>query len=252
MRLLCPNCDAQYEVPDYVIPAEGRDVQCSECGHTWYQEHENEDISDLLEADAEEDEPGPDEMRVPRALAERAARQMDPEVQDILREEADREERAREAESLETQPDLGLNEPEQSDQRVTQARERMAKLRGESAEAGSGNVGSRRDLLPDIEEINSTLRSASDRNSPEMVLAESELGGESRGGFWTGFLLIVTVMAILLGLYLFAPQIARAVPQSDPFLTNYVTRADAVRGWLNTSLLGALEWLEHTASQTES
>ena len=25
MRLTCPNCDAQYEVPDEVVPATGRD-----------------------------------------------------------------------------------------------------------------------------------------------------------------------------------------------------------------------------------
>ena len=38
MRLTCPNCGAQYEVPDDVIPDEGRDVQCSNCGDTWFQQ----------------------------------------------------------------------------------------------------------------------------------------------------------------------------------------------------------------------
>jgi predicted Zn finger-like uncharacterized protein len=37
MRITCPNCDAQYEVNDDVIPAGGRDVQCSNCTNTWYQ-----------------------------------------------------------------------------------------------------------------------------------------------------------------------------------------------------------------------
>ncbi|MCB1358200.1 MAG: zinc-ribbon domain-containing protein [Maritimibacter sp.] len=37
MRLVCPNCGAQYEVDDRVIPDSGRDVQCSSCGHAWYQ-----------------------------------------------------------------------------------------------------------------------------------------------------------------------------------------------------------------------
>lgn len=37
MRLVCPNCGAQYEVDDRVIPEGGRDVQCSACGHGWYQ-----------------------------------------------------------------------------------------------------------------------------------------------------------------------------------------------------------------------
>lgn len=37
MRLVCPNCGAQYEVDERVIPETGRDVQCSACGHAWYQ-----------------------------------------------------------------------------------------------------------------------------------------------------------------------------------------------------------------------
>ena len=37
MRLICPNCDAEYEVDASVIPEAGRDVQCSNCGHTWFQ-----------------------------------------------------------------------------------------------------------------------------------------------------------------------------------------------------------------------
>ncbi|MCU0907009.1 MAG: zinc-ribbon domain-containing protein [Rhodobacteraceae bacterium] len=37
MRITCPNCGAQYEVDARVIPDMGRDVQCSNCGHTWFQ-----------------------------------------------------------------------------------------------------------------------------------------------------------------------------------------------------------------------
>lgn len=55
MRLICPNCDAEYEVDDAAIPREGRDVQCSACGHAWFQEHpeveaEREAEADLYEA----------------------------------------------------------------------------------------------------------------------------------------------------------------------------------------------------------
>lgn len=39
MRLVCPNCDAEYEVDDGAIPLTGRDVQCSNCGHAWFQAH---------------------------------------------------------------------------------------------------------------------------------------------------------------------------------------------------------------------
>ncbi|MGR3757670.1 MAG: zinc-ribbon domain-containing protein, partial [Tranquillimonas sp.] len=36
MRLVCPNCAAQYEVDPALIPEGGRDVQCSSCGETWF------------------------------------------------------------------------------------------------------------------------------------------------------------------------------------------------------------------------
>lgn len=49
MRLQCPNCDAEYEVDDAAIPASGRDVQCSACGHAWFQEHPR------VKAEAEEE-----------------------------------------------------------------------------------------------------------------------------------------------------------------------------------------------------
>ena len=57
MRLVCPNCDAEYEVDDAAIPRDGRDVQCSNCGHAWFQAHpeieaEAEAEADLYEAPA--------------------------------------------------------------------------------------------------------------------------------------------------------------------------------------------------------
>jgi predicted Zn finger-like uncharacterized protein len=36
MRLTCPNCDAEYEVPDGMMPAAGRHVQCTSCHTRWF------------------------------------------------------------------------------------------------------------------------------------------------------------------------------------------------------------------------
>ena len=41
MRLVCPNCAAQYEVADNAIPTAGRNVQCANCENTWFQEPAN-------------------------------------------------------------------------------------------------------------------------------------------------------------------------------------------------------------------
>ncbi|MFO1144606.1 MAG: zinc-ribbon domain-containing protein [Amaricoccus sp.] len=36
MLLNCPNCHAEYDVPDGMIPAAGRHVQCSACHTRWF------------------------------------------------------------------------------------------------------------------------------------------------------------------------------------------------------------------------
>ncbi|WP_295534824.1 zinc-ribbon domain-containing protein [uncultured Thioclava sp.] len=54
MRLVCPNCGAQYEVDDAVIPPNGRDVQCSNCAHGWFQPSKA-----MLDADADPVSPDP-------------------------------------------------------------------------------------------------------------------------------------------------------------------------------------------------
>jgi predicted Zn finger-like uncharacterized protein len=36
MRLTCPNCDAEYDVPDGMMPAAGRHVQCTSCHTRWF------------------------------------------------------------------------------------------------------------------------------------------------------------------------------------------------------------------------
>lgn len=37
MILTCPNCSTQYAVKDGAIPAQGRQVRCAACKHSWHQ-----------------------------------------------------------------------------------------------------------------------------------------------------------------------------------------------------------------------
>ena len=37
MRLVCPNCKANYEIPRHAVPIGGREVKCASCGHSWFQ-----------------------------------------------------------------------------------------------------------------------------------------------------------------------------------------------------------------------
>ncbi len=263
MRLICPNCDAQYEVVADVIPTEGRDVQCSNCGQTWFQHHpdhmpevsEDADIApDLVEPD---DDPDEDEERSPPPAPQQ--RELDPSVADILREEAELETQARAADTLETQPDLGLDSGEsEAEKRAREARTRMARMRGEDvdapehvseAAATAAAIGSRRDLLPDIEEINSTLRSAGDRQAGEAAgPSPDDIETPVRkSGFRRGFMLVVILAVILILIYAFAPQIARALPAVDPLLNAYVAQVDALRLSLDGRVSGILSWLDAAA-----
>ena len=119
MRLICPSCGAQYEVDESVIPDGGRDVQCSNCGHAWFQQSARqlrdeageeafepagaeppapaatgpaagaapEPAAPWAEHDEEPDEPA-EAVPEPAPAPERARRTLDDAVRNVLREEA--------------------------------------------------------------------------------------------------------------------------------------------------------------------
>lgn len=262
MRLVCPNCSAQYEVPDNVIPEGGRDVQCSNCGHTWFQRHPDddpglaEDLNEPQEAERwdpdvpEEDEDWEDEAEDIVVAPPPPKRELDPKVAGILREEAEREKRARTgADPLESQPELGLeNAPTEDEEarRAREARERMARMRGEDPDGPSDATasGSRRELLPDIDEINSKLRASSDRQADaDDTPAEPEPDYQEiarKGGFSRGFLFAIIVAAFLIAGYVFAPQISAAVPAAQPTVDLYVGIVDGLRASLNQAVANVL------------
>ncbi|MBB1497453.1 zinc-ribbon domain-containing protein [Paracoccus sp. MC1862] len=44
MRLICPRCNAQYEIDAGAVPLAGRDVECSACDHVWRAMPDAEDF----------------------------------------------------------------------------------------------------------------------------------------------------------------------------------------------------------------
>lgn len=267
MRLICPNCDAQYEVVDDVIPVEGRDVQCSNCGQTWFQHHPDhmpDEAEEPADLNAPEDLADPDDAPVQgeervETMPAPERRELDSSVADILRQEAEHEAQARAGDALESQPELGLQGVEE-DTRSREAQARMAKMRGEDppeasvteAAATAAALGSRRDLLPDIEEINSTLRSSSDRQSgatnPSSDAEAAPIAPPAKSGFRRGFMLMILLAVVLGAIYVTAPQIAQSVPQADPYLSDYVALVDSGRAWLDEQVTSLLTWLDTVAS----
>lgn len=283
MRLVCPNCGAQYEVDANVIPEAGRDVQCSNCGHTWYQRPQARPAAEpaMVEAaaDAPSDEAGeiaaerpaePERAREAEAVAAEpeanqdedqdtaepppeqaiAPSKVDPAVSDILKEEAALEQAARDAErapepsALETQSELGLDSGGETAPNV---HERMARLRELDDELGvtaaaAAVPGNRKDLLPDIEEINSSLTPDDDADRDE-VAPEVAAEQSRRSGFRRGFALAILVFAVMTLVYLFAPRIVTMNPASEPALAAYVDWVNGTRSGLNGFMASAAERL---------
>ncbi|MEQ5871204.1 zinc-ribbon domain-containing protein [Sagittula sp. NFXS13] len=345
MRLICPNCGAQYDVPTEVIPEAGRDVQCSNCGHTWYQTHpdqdealadeldqplpdaewspeDDDDAPTIFDSEPADETPGPvtateddveDDTHLPEtylpddtipdevahaseqdpSVAPVKPRGLDPEVADIFREEREYEARLRQTAPLESQPDLGLTDPDDDEleRRSQHSRERISRLRGdavdgpgraapkrparpaipteahppadpyadedterhtmsENAAAAAAAAGSRRDLLPDVDEINQTLRA-----NPEPRVIDTadrpSVKSEDRpqGGFGKGFALIIVLGLIALSTYAMAPKLSEALPQAAPALNAYTAKIDEGRDWLDDQVKALMQMLDGMSSE---
>ncbi|AWB49824.1 hypothetical protein HYN69_16100 [Gemmobacter aquarius] len=234
MRLICPNCDAEYEVDDAAIPDGGRDVQCSNCGHGWFQlpaGYEAEKAEEEALFGVEEDTAAP-----PAGQPVPVQRTLDENLMAVLREEAEREAAARKAEAtpIETQTEMPLAAPP-----VSEAARRIARLKGVDPDAPApapARPGSRRSLLPDIEEINSSLRTAAPADD-----ADEDEPPAARRGFRSGFMVSVLVAAAGVGAYAMAPRLAEQLPGAKPVLDSYVSQIDSGRLWLDAAMRQATE-----------
>ena len=254
MRLSCPSCEAQYEVPADAIPPAGRDVQCSACGQGWFEqpaesrprlvdpepwdslpreEGGEEEADDLAELRAAPPLP-------PEAPAARA--RVTPEVERILREEAAHEAQARAEDAArraapapvpEIEPDVPqIARPARVVSRETE-RPTPRPLPPDPAPAARSAARPARqvDRPIDLDRINSTLRSHGDQvgaKAPQVGRTRRRRAGFA-GGFW-GALAVLAVLAVL---YIFRLQIVEVVPQSAAVLDPYARFVDQGRFWLD-------------------
>lgn len=411
MRLSCPNCGAQYEVPAEVIPQDGRDVQCSNCGHTWFQLHPDDDIElaretgaslpdegwspetepampaagmvddpaaaalgaevqppepifddevdeqqpetaeirgrqrrpdtalpatadraasaqraataddrvdarpvakaadpaapasaapagappvaagpgpepvfdapqqggfepqaahdmqadDREEADTQDDADTGDTEAAPGTTMAPARRGIDASVADVLRQEAEYEAQVREAEArdlLETQTEMSLETAQDgASARAEEARLRMRRIRGlsdveptptESEPPETPDMASRRDLLPDIEEINSTLRSTDGRKVAEGDVTAISARARRRSGFRLGLGVTMLCAAALILAYVYNQDIVAAAPGSEPYVAQFMDLVNALRVWLDTQVTDAMLWLNQKADAAQA
>lgn len=341
MRLICPNCSAQYEVDDSAIPAAGRDVQCSDCGTAWFQKSaadvaveaaarraavaaaaaaasssmEWDETARLAEnppltaaqtpapvsppplaapapampsgpsapapepavvasddaEPAKAPDPAPDpampetpsrpeaepadespaqppvdesadaeEETAPPAPPEGLRRRaLDDTTLNVLREEAEREARARIEEGASI-----LIEPAPVPPAPVVV-ERVLDTRAAPGPDPDDRQG-RKELLPDIEQINSTLRATAERAGDAVSRDAPEMLRRQRAGFRFGFVLSATTIAVLVVLYAMAPMIVTLAPGTKTSMINYVAAIDGLRTWFEGLMMSATQAMEST------
>ena len=199
--------------------------------------------------DRPDDRPGdrPGDRPDGHAEAELPARSrgLDESVVAVLREEAEREAAARRAEAsqpIETQTEMGLMAAV-SPAAATPAAQRIAMMKGVDPDLRSARrPQTRREMLPEIEEINSTLRATSERRTGEPAAVADGLASPRPAGnsFRNGFVLMIVVAAIAVLAYVMAPRIGPQIPGLAPGLESYVEAVDGARLWLDGVLKQAI------------
>ncbi|PQV56153.1 putative Zn finger-like uncharacterized protein [Defluviimonas denitrificans] len=245
------------EAPEEVAEADeppleiepSQEVAAEETEEDWgAAEDVAEDTADAVEEP--EAAPAPEE---PAPAPKRKT--LDDAVMNVLREEADRERRAREAEGslIETQPDLGIP----AEAAAASVAAAVAAAQDDDAPEVEDEVydpenedsvvsrAARKELLPDIEEINSSLRATSDRGGEAASVDAPATLRRRRSGFRMGFVTAIVIAVILLLVYAFAPAISSAVPAASGAMEAYVAGVDGARSWLDATLQGL------TASMTD-
>lgn len=177
-------------------------------------------------------------------------RKLDESVVSVLREEAAREAAAKQADAAASQ--MGVRETDvtaeppvgdaagepgmaQADPIAGAVEAQIAAVIVQDA-AIAQRVTKGRELLPNIEEINSTLRSGSDRGAESVEDSDSdeeEILQQRRRGFRTGFSLMFLVGVLLLLVYVSAPRIIAMMPESKPYMQSYVAQVNTARFWLD-------------------
>jgi hypothetical protein len=123
----------------------------------------------------------------------------------------------------------------------------LARLKGEPEQPTKPQA--RRDMFPEIEEINSTLRASNERRSGSAAAVASTLEEDAgrRSGFRSGFVLMLLLAVILVAAYVMAPKLAQQFPAAAGALTAYVAACDSARNYLNTVLQAAIAYMHGLA-----
>ena len=262
IEIVCPSCQARYQLPDGSIGPDGRKVSCSSCSHKWHAqvespaamaeatgvaaaEHrstESRPIAAVAGAGAfaggtagdADDESEDDFSNPPPATGDR-----DQQMQAIRQMLADLKETADTAEpepepEQDHSPDAPTptmrkrDEDEDRDtlkSRIDELTKSSKAAKGEAAQSGYDAA---------------RLRRLHEKRAKKLQRSRERRG--KSGGFLTGFTLVAVVTATMVGLYVLKPQIIAA--SLEPALNEYTVTVDRYRVELNESTAEWQTWLK--------
>ena len=195
MRLVCPSCKANYEVPRTAVPIGGREVQCASCGHKWFQTRTKKTTdkkpTQLASKSSEEN-------NIELENNASAQRKIDPSVIKILKEEAKREIEARDRERS------SKNKPSKK------------KKTEKSLENNNPEILTKDAIL---------------KHQSKDIIAEA-LDEKKRSQF-PGFILGLLVVLASFLVYSFNAELTLLLPEAESYIIAYVQLIDWIRLELN-------------------
>ena len=195
MRLVCPNCKANYEVPRHAVPIGGREVKCASCGHSWFQTRtKKSNDGKLIEPENEVIKQDTEEVM----SATSNQKKIDPSVIKILKEEAKREIQAR--------------DQERNKKNIPSKNKRSLKITRNSEPA-------------------TLTKDAIIKNKSKDALAEAldDKKTTKRSGFIFG--LLIVLFALLA--YTNSDQLISVLPAYEVYIVSYIELVDEIRLELN-------------------
>ena len=210
IRLTCESCGARYRLAPGAVPPQGREVECTACGHIWFARPQPAPAptpaSAQMTIGSDPAEPAGDDDQPPRL-----SRPLPANVLAILRNELEFEQRARAAETT-----------------------------GETSGETTASPEPAGDLPPVPEPaptapIHDIVRPPAQSEPPAQP--QPQTPGRRKHGYRTGFALAAMIAALALSLYALAP----ALEGTGPFGTSLnQTRAsiDQTRERLRAALFG--------------
>ena len=195
MRLVCPNCKANYEVPRHAVPIGGREVKCASCGHSWFQTRtKKSNDGELIEPENEVIKQDTEEVM----SATPNQKKIDPSVIKILKEEAKREIQAR--------------DQERNKKNIPSKNKRSLKITRNSEPA-------------------TLTKDAIIKNKSKDALAEAldDKKTTKRSGFIFG--LLIVLFALLA--YTNSDQLISVLPAYEVYIVSYIELVDEIRLELN-------------------